>query len=479
MSTDQHYTWQVALYLVVALTYGCALVSTVKARTPLRKWLGASFLVTYLENVVTFPAAMFGDERYLWLLGHPDTTLYLSIVLVSVATTLAGFFAFTHRRPQLRLFDAIPPLRASTRSLRFGSMVFSTACAVGSIVMSGSGYYGYFTATAYLYSPPVWLDTARTVIGIGGGTLFVLLVAAGAGHRRLTASEWSVTALWSLAGLASGMKSLVMLPFFYILLAVWLTNRFRFRQVALFCASLMVAYAVVEPLRGLRLSLSEDNALEGLTTLVSEDLLTAPEVTNVLSLFLARIDYTAIGVEALEADRHGQLEVYRSRLSEAYRNLLVLAFVPRAVWPDKPLFDYGRELSIALTGMETNAITPSGVVASYLWLGYPGVLINAILLGYLLVCSGHLLTTSLHDPLAYLPVLLLVTLIWTPESIVMARYVGILRGFVAVGLFYLIAGQVGLLRKVGRALPRQTHRPLRPRPDSTRPQPHVSDLYTG
>ena len=69
--TDQHYTWQVALYLIVALTYGCAVVFVVKARTPLRKWLGASFLVTYLENVVAFPAAMFGDERYRLASGPP------------------------------------------------------------------------------------------------------------------------------------------------------------------------------------------------------------------------------------------------------------------------------------------------------------------------------------------------------------------------------------------------------------------------
>jgi hypothetical protein len=175
----------------------------------------------------------------------------------------------------------------------------------------------------------------------------------------------------------------------------------------------------------------------------------------VVSLFLARIDYTTLGVEALEADRHGQLEAYRSRLSEAYQNLLILAFVPRAVWPNKPLFDYGRELSIALKGVETNAITPSSVVASYLWWGYPGVLINAILLSYLFVCAGHLLTTSLQDPLAYLPLLFLVTVIWTPESIVMARFVWILRAVVAVGLFYLVAGQVGLLRKTVRVQPRR------------------------
>src|SRR5262249_27489138 len=150
-----------------------------------------------------------------------------------------------------------------------------------------------------------------------------------------------------------------------------------------------------------------------------------------------------------------------------------------AVWADKPLFDYGRELNIALTGIDNNFITPSAVVASYLWLGYPGVLVNAILLSYLFVCSGRLLATSLHDPLAYLPVLLLLTVIWTPESIAIARYVGILRAFVALGLFYLIAGQVGLLRKVGRTLPWQNHPPLRPKSNSTRPQSHVSDLYTG
>ena len=113
MPTDQHYTLQVALYLFVALTYVCAVVFVVKARTPLRKWLGASFLVTYLENVVAFPAALFGDERYVWLLGRPDTTFYLSIVLVSMTTTLAGFLVFTH------LASAVAPVRSHPTAASF------------------------------------------------------------------------------------------------------------------------------------------------------------------------------------------------------------------------------------------------------------------------------------------------------------------------------------------------------------------------
>jgi hypothetical protein len=282
--------------------------------------------------------------------------------------------------------------------------------------------------------------------------------------------------MWVLAGLASGFKSQVILPFFYVLMAAWLTDRLGLRQIALLCASVMVAYAVVEPLRGMRWSVSKDNALEGLTTLISEDLVTVPEVTNVLSLVVARIDYTAQGVEALEANRHGQLQLYRSRLSDGYRNVLVLAFVPRAVWPNKPLFDYGRELNIALTGRDDNSITPSGVVASYLWLGYSGVVVNAILLSYLFVYSGRLFAASLDDPLAYLPVQLLAIVVWMPESIAIGRYVGILRMSAAVGLFYLLAGQTGLLRTVGRAHPRHCDCALRPMPECVRPQTNGSDL---
>jgi hypothetical protein len=460
--TAEQYAWQIALYSMIALIYGCAILFVVKASTPLRKWLGASFLVTYLENVVAFPLAMFGDERYLWLLGHPDTTLYFGIVLVSLATTLAGLFVFTLRRRPLRLIDAIPPLRASTRSLRFKTLVFSAACAVGSIVMSASGYFGYFTATEYLYSPPVWLDFARTVIAIGGGTLFVLFMAAGARHHHLGVSEWTVVTIWCLAGVVAGFKSLVVLPFLYLLLAAWLTGRLRPMQVAVLVASILLGYTVVEPLRSLRLSVKKDNALEALNTLISENLLRAPDIINVLSLFVSRVDYTSIGVEALEADRHGQLGSYRSRLSDGYRNLVVLAFLPRAVWPSKPLFDHGRELSVALTGIETNSVTPSGVVASYLWAGYPGVFFNAIVLSYLLARSGRLLTTALRDPLAYAPIALLALVVWTPESIVLARYVGILRSCVAVGVFYLIGGRTGLLRNAARIGHRRGHRALRP-----------------
>ena len=49
-----------------------------------------------------------------------------------------------------------------------------------------------------------------------------------------------------------------------------------------------------------------------------------------------------------------------------------LAFVPRFVWPDKPVGDHARDLSAELYGVTTSSVTPSTVVDSYLWAGYRG-----------------------------------------------------------------------------------------------------------
>jgi len=466
-ATDYHLTWQVTLYVITALCYGAAVLLAVKARTPFRKWLSASFLFTYLENIVTFALAMLGDDRYAWLLGNPDTTLYLSIVVASMATTITGFCVFTndHKRP--RSLDAVLPLRVDGNVLRAVLTVCSTGGALVSIVMSANGYAGYFTTVAYLYSPPAWLDVARALIGLGSDMLFAILVAANVSRNRLTWCDWTLVALWSLAGMVSGFKSMVVVPWFYVLFAAWLSNRLLPRQILLFLTALMTAYAVVEPLRAVRWAVPEDNALEGVAVLASAESLALPNAADVLASFVSRIDYTATGVAALEVDRQGALDGYRSKLSEAYRHLPGLAFVPRVLWPNKPLADYGRELSIVLTGIETNSITPSGVVASYLWYGYVGVVVNAIVLTYLVVYSGRLLMEALQAPLAYCPLLLLAIVVWTPESIVVSRYIFILRALVAFALFYLIAGRVGMLQGSQRPLLLQRQRSLRRRAGSS------------
>ena len=86
------------------------------------------------------------------------------------------------------------------------------------------------------------------------------------------------------------------------------------------------------------------------------------------------------------------------------------------------------------------------MVDSYLWFGHAGVLLNSILAGYFLVLAGLLLAKYMHQPLSYVPVLLLVPVLAMPVSIKAFHYVAILRALVGLALFYAIARRLGLVR---------------------------------
>jgi hypothetical protein len=407
--------------------------------------LGAGFLVEYLENVIAFAAALSGYLPHQWLLGHPLTTLYFGLILLSMTTTLASFSIFSRSTTLPTLLAELPPLRLSNQALRLLVLWFSSGCAVAMIALSASGHFGYFIRESYLYTPPLWLDTVRSLINIGLQLILVLLLAAYNDRDRMPVPEWMLVGLWSTAGLASGFKTLVVFPTLFLLVAAWLTNRLSARHWALLASTVVLAYSIVEPLRELRGRTADDNAIEGLHTLVSDGYLTPPEMASVFWKLLSRLDYSTTAVETLDADQYGQVALYRSRLQNAYIYIPVLAFVPRVVWLDKPLADVGRDLSIDLTANSHNSLTPSSVVASYLWLGYGGVILNGVVGAYCWVCAAFLLMKCIQRPLGYLPLLLIAVVLSSPESIKAYKYVAVLRAAVATGLFYCFARPFGLV----------------------------------
>jgi hypothetical protein len=456
VQSSEHLTWQIVLYILIAAMYLGAAVSILLTSSKPRQWLGFCFLLTYLENVVAFPAALFGYERHAWMLGLPDTTRYLSIVLVAMCSTMAALFLFTKSKGLPRFLDRFPQLTISNSRLHVVAVLLSVFAALASIAMSASGHSGYFIAVSETYAPPFWLGLAGEFVNVGTGLCFIVLLSAQTTYGRIRMPEWLLVFLWVFAGLLSGLKTLVVLPFFFVVVAVWLAGRLRVVQCLAFAGAFMLAYGVVEPLREVRLGANHDNALEGLRMLVSEGQLAIPEVGDVLDRVLSRVDYSETAVVALEADRNGQLEHYRERLRQVYVLIPALAFIPAALWPGKPLADLGRELSISLGGVESSAVTPSTVVASYLWLGFTGVVLNGIIAGYCFVIAGRLLMRYLHRPLAYIPAMLLVLTFSVPESIRAYGYISIIRTLVAVALFYAVARALGLTARPGVEHPVRT-----------------------
>ena len=134
-----------------------------------------------------------------------------------------------------------------------------------------------------------------------------------------------------------------------------------------------------------------------------------------------------------------------------------------SLWPNKPLANLGGGLSAELYGMSTNAVTPSTVVDSYLWGGYFGVVLNSILTAYFLVLAGLLLTNYMHQPLRYLPALLLVPMLAMPTQIKAFHYIAVIRALVETALFYAIARRLGIVRHRVTAVPL-----MRPMPGAQR-----------
>ena len=466
MPSTQHFAWQLLLYGAMTLTYVCVGLSLLGARTTLRRWLAGSYLVVFNEYVVAFMMALCGYDPHEWLLGHPQTTQFFGLALTSMWVTLAAVLVFSRNSRLPRLLDGLPPLRIPESQLRTLSLLVSFTCAVLSIVMSAGGYHGYYLAEEYISNPPLWRDVAGLLVTIGSMLSFVLVLFCYTRHGRILGAEWMLLLVWTGAGLASGFKMQVVFPFFCVLVAAWLANRLGSRHWAFFALAFTLAYGVIEPMRAWRWSADHDNGVKGLYDLTTTEGVTLPEVGEAALAFLARVDFTATAVLTLEADQFGQVNGYRERLQATYRYLPALTFVPRLLWPGKPLGDHSRDLAAELYGA-ANSLTPSTAVDSYLWGGYVGVVINSILTVYFLVLAGLLLTQDMHQPLRYLPALLLVPVLAMPVQIKAFHYIMVLRAFVGTALFYAIARRLGIVQ--GRVISMPRLRPVPQAPAASLP----------
>ena len=438
MQSSEQLVIEIVLYAVIFAVYAGTIAVAVMSRSRGVQWTAFCVALLFLENVVTFPVALFGYGAYDWLLGNPSTTLYLSIVLTGLVSAASAAWLFMRFVRLPRILDDLPALRIDQGNvLRLAYALSLLGCGL-SIVLSTTGYHGYYMSETLMYEAPTWLGIARLFLNVCLGLSFIVYLSAYTTERRMKPQGWALAALWSFAGIATAFKSYVILPFLFIGVAAWLNHRLRPGHVALMLVAVMLAYAVVEPMRQMRYE-TNYTALQSLGALLADTGRPATDSSTVAERVMQRVDFTVTGVETLEADRDGRLTRFKARLDQAYTLLPLLAFVPAAIWPDKPLADLGRDLSIALAGIETNSLSPSHVVASYLWLGFVGVILNTVIPIFFAVIAGKLLDRYGDRPLPYLPIFFLMLVFSITGAIMAFHYVTILRAWTAVAIFYAVA----------------------------------------
>jgi hypothetical protein len=138
---------------------------------------------------------------------------------------------------------------------------------------------------------------------------------------------------------------------------------------------------------------------------------------------------------------------------------LVLAFVPRMIWPDKPSVATGQVFNKELVrGIGDTFISPSHLGELYWNFGWPGLICGMTLIGMLLGYIGA--KTSLAERVSATRLLILLATVGTLclqfEASVSVTYVVWIRSLAAIGLLHLLFNRPAGSAPAGHATARDT-----------------------
>jgi hypothetical protein len=187
-------------------------------------------------------------------------------------------------------------------------------------------------------------------------------------------------------GLASGMKSLALQPFIIVaMISSLIERRFCKGWAAVALLGLVALYPIANNYRRLALSqggLSSPAAvattgLKALRETRASESGASDWVRNGWRMSVKRLDMlTSVGLVLWLGPRASLLEG-----KERWWMVPYYPFIPRFIWPSKPILDKGRRFSLAAgsTGTSSMAITyPGDLYALY---GLPGIVLGMFLLG--------------------------------------------------------------------------------------------------
>ena len=433
-------------YAVATLIYALTFFHLRKGLKNSTSWFCLLFVYLFSQNVLGYLFASLNDPFFAWIKGLPATTLHGQILVFAMLVAWTTHMLVRNKLANARLFQNLPILPVAERSVEKWLRAIVLTGAFFVVVLSLSGYLGYFIRREYLVSPPAWLDSALKLISLSRGCLFVLIASNFQTLGRT--SNWTklLIALGIIAGFFTGFKSMVVWPAILLVVGSWISASLKLKHVVLLFGVVVLAYSVVEPLRETKIQDPSLTTSDALIRVLDDDSFALMDLSSVAQQFSRRIDISTTGVQTLTALEQGSLSIYRNRLSEYFRLSPIMAFVPRAVWPDKPLANLGSVLSFSIYGHDGSSITPSVVVTTYIWGGWAGILLVYCGWGVSCTIGGQIVTKTKHQFYQSMPIILYAGVLSFASDIMASSYINILRMTVLMLMLYYS----GIIRRTHR-----------------------------
>jgi hypothetical protein len=263
------------------------------------------------------------------------------------------------------------------------------------------------------------------------GTLALLLSALSyfSSNTGRNSAFWFWITLFSEIsfGVLSGMKSAILVPFLVICVCLYLRKGIvSTRWIAISLASILIAYAIIEPFRVIRNQQTE--ALTSVTDLVTTlqdglvDTNSSESVDENPSTFLAILSRSNLSYIGSYAIDYSDANPQPPDGSPAFLNDIILspvyALVPRFVWDSKPLGNLGTWYNeVVLARGTLNSVGMGPLAYLYFAGGFFGVTLGFFVIGVLQRCLWLLSLPWSGQPNAVLFIVLLPTLVFVDSSV--------------------------------------------------------------
>lgn len=436
----------VALLCVVGLVAVALLAPTSAIWLPMAMLLlpaTAAWIVRRDSLIVTIYLAQVTIYYGLtWLILQPERPPGLvSLVITWCAGITIGCLAGRPARscPDSRIWR--PPSR-----LQFGAAIALLSCQVLLIV---SGKLGYEAQLAEGQTTPTGLlGTAATAAPVI--TLLVLISAIGSGRRQVAAGVLAVTEsiVLSFTGFRGAGVLFVIAGVYIAVLVLPMNSVWRQPRRLMVIAPAVLLLVVIAFMTAAQIK--SDTATNYRNSSAGTALFGANEAITTVA---TRLDFGDPLQRAitLQDDAALQEAVLWSRQ--------LGTLVPRLIWPDKPVGDYGQRVTAVIYGLENSrsSATITVIGDSLVNFGWAGVLLSAVFLGGLL----RLLERRIRLGSGWLSLVLAASLCYTilsAEVSVIAFLISLLRTF---GLAALIWGVTELTPGGGRWQPKRDAPPAR------------------
>ncbi|PZX45757.1 hypothetical protein LY56_01317 [Roseinatronobacter thiooxidans] len=347
-----------ALYLLLEVQLYLRRSDAFGLLSPVLLSLVFHFFLSYLGTFTLMGFYPNSVERFTYWLPDLDNALADTILIVGLAA-FCMMRGYALARPAARsLLTLVGRIKQVRKEVRFNiSLMFAIQIAFVALVAHAIniGAYGLLS-TAQTRAASVDIQQFLN-LGLAAGTLSYFLIMLRYFERRAARRARAIEgilmliliALHVVVGALSAFKSQIVFPFLIAGFAYFIVNRrmpiyfFGFAAVAL-----IMAYVVIDPFRahlGLRgappASITE--AVDAFSTAFSmrEDLAHASDITRAEAI-VSRLDLSGMTALAIDYVDRGSLSAeQRQKFQESILLAPILAYVPRAIWQDKPSYSPG------------------------------------------------------------------------------------------------------------------------------------------